>query len=141
MSYKHILVAVDLSADSESLVQKGAALAKPLGAKLSLIHIDVNYAQLYTGLIDVNMVETRNHIIDEAQSQLNTLAKHVDVPVTNTLVASGDLAEEITESIQHFGIDLVICGHHQDFWSTLISSAKQLINKTPVDMLMVPLPN
>ncbi|WP_407331731.1 universal stress protein [Enterovibrio sp. 27052020O] len=141
MGYKHILVAVDLSADSEALVQKGAALAKPLGAKLSLIHIDVNYAQLYTGLIDVNLVETRNHIIDEAQSQLNTLAKHVDVPVTHSLVASGDLAEEITESIGHFGIDLVICGHHQDFWSALVSSAKQLINKTPVDMLMVPLPS
>ncbi|MDD1781979.1 universal stress protein [Enterovibrio sp. ZSDZ35] len=141
MGYKHILVAVDLSADSEKLIQKGAALAGPLGAKLSLIHIDVNYAQLYTGLIDINMVETRNQIVEEAQGQLNKLAKLSNIPVTHTLVASGDLADEITESIGHFGIDLVICGHHQDFWSTLISSAKQLINKTPVDMLMVPLPS
>ncbi|CZF85650.1 MULTISPECIES: universal stress protein [Grimontia] len=141
MGYKHILVAVDLSSDSEVLVQKGAALAAPLGAKLSLIHIDVNYAQLYTGLIDVNLVETRNRIIDEAQSQLNALARYAEYPVAHTLVASGDLAEEITESISHYEIDLVLCGHHQDFWSTLISSAKQLINKTPVDMLMVPLPS
>lgn len=141
MGYKHILVAVDLSSDSEVLVQKGAALAAPLGAKLSLIHIDVNYAQLYTGLIDVNLVETRNRIIDEAQSQLNALARHAEYPVAHTLVASGDLADEITESISHYEFDLVLCGHHQDFWSTLISSAKQLINKTPVDMLMVPLPS
>lgn len=141
MSYKHILVAVDLSSDSDVLVAKGAMLATALDAKLSLIHIDVNYAQLYTGLIDVNLVETRNHIIEESQSQLNALARKAAYPVTHTLVASGDLAEEITESIGHFGIDLVICGHHQDFWSTLISSAKQLINKTPVDMLMVPLPS
>lgn len=141
MSYKHILIAVDLSSDSEALVKKGAELAAPLGAKLSLIHIDVNYAQLYTGLIDVNLVETRNHIIEESQAQLNALARKAAYPIANTLVASGDLAEEITESIAHFGIDLVICGHHQDFWSTLISSAKQLINKTPVDMLMVPLPS
>lgn len=101
----------------------------------------MNYAQLYTGLIDVNLVETRNHIIEESQAQLNALARKAEYPVTHTLVASGDLAEEITESISNFGIDLVICGHHQDFWSTLISSAKQLINKTPVDMLMVPLPS
>ncbi|MBV7300916.1 universal stress protein [Enterovibrio paralichthyis] len=141
MGYKHVLVAVDLSSDSDVLVKKGAALAAPLGAKLSLIHIDVNYAQLYTGLIDVNLVETRNHIIEESQAQLNALARKAEYPVTHTLVASGDLAEEITESISNFGIDLVICGHHQDFWSTLISSAKQLINKTPVDMLMVPLPS
>ncbi len=141
MGYKHVLVAVDLSSDSDVLVKKGRRLAAPLGAKLSLIHIDVNYAQLYTGLIDVNLVETRNHIIEESQAQLNALARKAEYPVTHTLVASGDLAEEITESISNFGIDLVICGHHQDFWSTLISSAKQLINKTPVDMLMVPLPS
>lgn len=141
MGYKHILVAVDLSADSEVLVQKGAALAAPLGAKLSLIHIDVNYAQLYTGLIDINMVDVRHRMAEEAQAQLNVLAKQSGVSVTHTFVGSGDLADEITDSISNFGIDLVICGHHQDFWSTLISSAKQLINRTPVDMLMVPLPS
>ena len=50
MSYKHILVAVDLSDDSERLLKKADALATALGAQLSLVHIDVNYAELYTGL-------------------------------------------------------------------------------------------
>lgn len=49
MAYKHILVAIDLSQESQLIVNKAADLAKALDAKLSLIHIDVNYAELYTG--------------------------------------------------------------------------------------------
>jgi universal stress protein A len=54
MCYKHILVAVDLTEESKVLVQKAVALAKPINADLSFIHIDVNYAEVYTGLIDIN---------------------------------------------------------------------------------------
>jgi universal stress protein A len=36
-------------------------------------------------------------------------------------------------------VDLVVCGHHQDFWSKLMSSARQLINTVHIDMLIVPL--
>lgn len=38
-----------------------------------------------------------------------------------------------------YDMDLVVCGHHQDFWSKLMSSARQLINTVHVDMLIVPL--
>ncbi|WP_421020592.1 universal stress protein, partial [Klebsiella pneumoniae] len=88
MSYKHILVAVDLSEDSERLVAKADSLAQAVGAKLSLVHIDVNYAELYTGLIDINLVESRNRVIEEAQHKLNQLAGNAQVPVTHTLVSS-----------------------------------------------------
>ena len=46
MSYQHILVAVDLTDESKVLIDKAVALAKPLDAKVSFIHIDVNYAEL-----------------------------------------------------------------------------------------------
>lgn len=38
-----------------------------------------------------------------------------------------------------YDMDLVLCGHHQDFWSKLMSSARQLINTVHIDMLIVPL--
>ncbi|GAK85408.1 universal stress protein A [Vibrio ponticus] len=64
MSYQHILVAIDLSEDSKHLVEKAVSLAKPLNADVSFIHIDVNYAELYTGLIDINMAETQHKAIE-----------------------------------------------------------------------------
>ena len=139
MAYKHILVAIDLSDDSHLIVAKAADLAKALDAKLSLIHIDVNYAELYTGLIDINLSDAQNRMADDAQKQLQALADKANYPVSHTLVGSGDLSEEICHAIDDMHIELVVCGHHQDFWSKILSSAKQLINRSPVDMLMIPL--
>ena len=50
MAYKHILIAVDLSPESKILVEKAVSMARPYNAKVSLIHVDVNYSDLYTGL-------------------------------------------------------------------------------------------
>lgn len=60
MAYKHILIAVDLSPESKVLVEKAVSMARPYNAKISLIHVDVNYSDLYTGLIDVNLAICRN---------------------------------------------------------------------------------
>ncbi|MEJ2764383.1 universal stress protein [Photobacterium sp. MCCC 1A19761] len=139
MAYQHIMVAVDLSDDSYTLVAKAAELAKALDARLSLIHIDVNYAELYTGLIDINLAEAQHRMAEDAQKQLQSLADKANYPVAHTLVGSGDLSEEICQAINDINVELVVCGHHQDFWSKVLSSAKQLINRTPVDLLMVPL--
>ncbi|PMG23591.1 universal stress global response regulator UspA [Vibrio splendidus] len=139
MSYKHILVAVDLSDDSKLLVDKAVALAKPLEAKVSFIHIDINYAELYTGLIDINMAETQHNAMEASRIQLQKFADYAQYPITHTLVGSGDLSHELCDTINEFNVDLVVCGHHQDFWSKLLSSTRQLINASPVDMLVVPL--
>ncbi len=139
MSYQHLLVAVDLSEDSKLLVEKAVALAKPLSAEVSFIHIDVNYAELYTGLIDINLAETQHHAMEASQKQLQDLAQHANYPIKHTLVGSGVLTNELCETISEFNVDLLVCGHHQDFWSKLLSSTRQLINSSPVDMLVIPL--
>ncbi|MGK3383589.1 hypothetical protein ACSLOB_22070, partial [Escherichia coli] len=41
--------------ESKVLVEKAVSMARPYNAKVSLIHVDVNYSDLYTGLIDVNL--------------------------------------------------------------------------------------
>ncbi|WED21888.1 universal stress protein UspA [Vibrio sp. JC009] len=139
MSYKHILVAVDLTEESKVLIEKAVALAKPLEAEVSFIHIDVNYAEIYTGLIDINLAETQNHAMEASMQQLNDLADHANYPIKHTLVGSGDLGYELKDAIKQRNVDLVICGHHQDFWSVILSSTKQLLNSVQVDMLVVPL--
>ncbi|WP_445495780.1 universal stress protein UspA [Photorhabdus sp. SF281] len=139
MAYKHILVAVDLSPESQVLVQKAISMAKPYSAKVSLIHVDVNYSDLYTGLIDVNLGDMQERITDETRNALKELSVGTDYDVQETLSGSGDLAQVLVDAIKKYDIDLVVCGHHQDFWSKLMSSARQLINTVHVDMLIVPL--
>ncbi|PHM30685.1 universal stress protein UspA [Xenorhabdus innexi] len=139
MAYKHILVAVDLSPESRILVDKAVSLARPYNAKISLIHVDVNYSDLYTGLIDVNLGDMQERIADETRNSLKELSANSGYEIQETLSGSGDLGQVLVDAIKQYDMDLVVCGHHQDFWSKLMSSARQLINTVHVDMLIVPL--
>ena len=139
MAYKHILDAVDLSPESNVLVQKAVSMAKPYNAKVSLIHVDVNYSDLYTGLIDVNLGDMQQRITDETRNALKDLSDNSGYEIQETLSGSGDLGQVLVDAIKKYDMDLVVCGHHQDFWSKLMSSARQLINTVHVDMLIVPL--
>lgn len=139
MAYKHILVAVDLSDESPILIAKAVSMAKPYNAKVSIINVDINYSDLYTGLIDVNIGDMQQRISQETKEALEELSKSADYPITEKLMAKGDLGMALVDSIEKYDVDLVLCGHHQDFWSKLISSARQLINTIHIDMLIVPL--
>ncbi len=91
MAYKHILIAVDLSPESKVLVEKAVSMARPYNAKVSLIHVDVNYSDLYTGLIDVNLGDMQKRISEETHHALTELSTNAGYPITETLSGSGDL--------------------------------------------------
>lgn len=139
MAYKHILVAVDLSPESNVLVERAVSLAKPYNSEVSLIHVGINYSDLYTGLVDININDMKDRISEDAHAALHKLAEDAGYPIAHTLSANGEFGQVLIEAIQEYDIDLVVCGHHQDFWSKLMSSARQLINNTHVDTLIVPL--
>ncbi|MEZ8965839.1 universal stress protein [Vibrio breoganii] len=139
MSYKHIVVALDLGDHSEYLANRAAKLAKALDAELSFIHIDVNYSEVYTGLIEVNLVDSQSATTKLSTKKLQDLSEKLDYPVSNTLVGRGDLVEELSDAIKERGFDLVVCGHHHDFWGKLLSNTRHMIHDMPIDLLVVPL--
>ena len=124
--YKHVLVAVDLSEESPVLLKKAVGVAKRHEAKLSIIHVDVNFSDLYTGLIDVNMSSMQDRISTETQKALLDLAESADYPISEKLSGSGDLGQVLSDAIEQYDVDLLVTGHHQDFWSKLF----QIIQKT-----------
>ena len=137
--YKHILVAVDLSEESPVLLKKAVGVAKRHEARLSIIHVDVNFSDLYTGLIDVNMSSMQDRISTETQKALLDLAESADYPISEKLSGSGDLGQVLSDAIEQYDVDLLVTGHHQDFWSKLMSSTRQVMNTIKIDMLVVPL--
>ena len=137
--YKHVLVAVDLSEESPVLLKKAVGIAKRHDAKLSIIHVDVNFSDLYTGLIDVNMSSMQDRISTETQKALLYLAESEDYPISEKLSGSGDLGQVLSDAIEQYDVDLLVTGHHQDFWSKLMSSTRQVMNTIKIDLLVVPL--
>jgi universal stress protein A len=85
--------------------------------------VDVNYSDLYTGLIDVNLGDMQKRISEETHHALTELSTNAGYPITETLSGSGDLGQVLVDAIKKYDMDLVVCGHHQDFWSKLMSSA------------------
>ena len=149
MSYKHILVAVDLSKSSEKLIDKAVSLAKDANAKLSFVFVDVDnvYENVYkvgNENLEVSPLpsgEEREKAIEERektlQEELQELAGQADYPIENAIVVMGDLGNKILETVQEMDIDLVICGHHHDFWTRLLSPVRKLVNSLVTDLLIV----
>lgn len=137
--YKHILVAVDLSKTSILLIKKAILIARPYKTKISIIHVSLNYSDLYTGLINVDFSKMQKLILNESINALKKLAKNSHYKFSKILSSQGELNNTLIKTIKNYNIDLLICGHHQDFLSKFISSARQLIEKIKIDVLIVPL--
>ena len=139
MKYKHILVALELSQESNVLVDRAIFLAKLLDAELSFIHIDGTHGMIYPEMIDIQIDSDRDPLDEDKMVQLRAFKTYADYPIKHFLVGTGDLGDKLHDSILDTGVELLVCGHHHDFWSNFISYSKHLINKSPVDILVVPL--
>ncbi|WP_415231898.1 universal stress protein [Psychromonas sp.] len=141
MGYKHILVAVHLSSSSEFIIAKAVSLAKDSNAKISLIYVDVDYADNFTGLSysEFSKLEPVSKRSISLEKELQILAEHIDYPIANTLFATGDLNKNLQETVKDIGADLLVCGHHHDFWSRLLSSVRKLANSSWIDLLIIQL--
>lgn len=144
MSYKHILVAVDLSKSSEVVINKAISLAKDANAKLSFIYVDASYV---SNIANVNSMVLTKPKFDKVaaeekeksvlQEELQALAEQADYPITNTLVVMGDLNDKLKTTVKEMDIDLLVCGHHHNFWSHLLSSVRKLVNSATTDLLII----
>lgn len=125
MSYKHILVAVDLSESSQAVIDKAISLAKDAHCKLSLVYVDEH---------KVVMAAKEEQAL---QIKLQALAEQSDYPITETLVVIGDLHMRLTGIVRKLKVDLVVCGHHHKLFSRLFSSVPKVANAVEADLLIV----
>ncbi|MCJ2375227.1 universal stress protein [Vibrio sp. ZSDZ34] len=125
MSYKHILVAVDLTQSSQLVIDKAISLAKDANSKLSFAYIDV----------DKVIIEPKAE--QGFQHALQTLAEKSDYPISDTFVAVGDLHMKLSGIVKETNVDLVVCGHRHKVASRLFSSVPKVANAVEADLLVV----
>lgn len=85
------------------------------------------------------MSAVQDNVSVETTKALDELASKINYPVSEKLNGTGDFSQVIEEAVSKYGIDLLITGHHQDFWSKFMSSTRQVMNNVAIDMLVVPL--
>jgi nucleotide-binding universal stress UspA family protein len=139
MTYQHILVALELSEESNILLERARYMAEKHDAHVSFVHIDGSHGEIYPDLVDIHKNPEQNPLNKETMDQLHAFEEHFELPLRHFFVGTGDLADKLENTVADGDIDLLICGHHHDFWSRIISYSKHLIHKSPVDILVVPI--
>lgn len=140
MSWSHLLVAVAASPESHLLVSKAVALAKPCGARISLITFTLD-PEMYNQFAAPMLENMRDLALEETHNFLTELIREANYPINEAIVATGELGEHIRHFCRRQNVDLVICGNHNHSpIARTLCSAKTIIASSPVDSLLISLP-
>ncbi len=136
-TYKHILVALDLSSEALQVAERGRDLAERYDARLSFIHVvepiivDNSY-DLMTSL----PAELDDTLQQRAKSFLEKISQQLQLPETQQIVALGSIRSELFRIAQEQSMDLIVVGTHGRHGVGLLlgSTANSILHGTPCDV-------
>lgn len=142
-TYKKILVAIDLSDESNIVVGKARELAQFYGGDLHLVHviepIAVGYAVEVTS---VDIEGLHSEATRHARNSLKALGDSLNIPDSHLHNLLGQPAREIRELAKAMEADLIIMGGHGKQGLDLLfgSTSSGVTHGTSCDLLIVRLP-
>lgn len=138
--YKQILVAVDLSEGARQVMQRARELAECFGSKLQLIHViePVALNSPYE-LMPSLPSDMQSVLVKRAEEFLARLAKDFDLTDIPRTVNVGSIKQNILETAQDNGIDLIVIGTHGRHGIGLLlgSTTTSVLHGTPCDVYAV----
>lgn len=138
-NYKHILVSVDLTAESSQVMERAVNLAKANQSQLSLIHVVEPLTFAYGGDIPVDLTEIQDQIHTKAKEQLTQLAQANGVKTEDQHIVIGQPVSEIHQMAEDLSADLVVIGSHGRKGLALLlgSTANGVLHGSKCDVLAV----
>ena len=135
--YSHILVALDLTEESNQILEKAIGLSD--GCKISLVHVIEPLAYAYGGDIPMDLTEVQGQLQQQASSQLAKLASTNNIPVEQQYVLIGQPAGEIHRLACEKETDLIVVGSHGRRGLSLLlgSTANGVLHGAERDVLAV----
>ncbi len=137
--YKHILLAIDLSEDSDQLIGKVKLLAQSAEAELSMIHVIEPLSFAYGGDVPMDLTAIQTQLDEHAQSKMASYRKQLEYPVKQCHVVSGHTETEIHRVADENHCDLIIVGSHGRHGLALLlgSTANGILHGAKCDVLAI----
>jgi len=135
-----VLIAVDLSPGSESVVTSGIALAADEAAQVTLMHSVTELASASALQAPARWMvpEYRTHIPDAAQRKLEGLVSAIATDVSRQMrIVTGPVAQRILEQSAELNVDLIVVGKSRGL-QPLGSTALRVLRKNDRALLVVP---
>lgn len=140
--YKHILVGLDLTEETQAVLQKAVSIARCCEARISLVHVIEPITFAYGGDMPLDISEVQEQQVQNAEQDLKALAQSADFPVEQEHVLVGQPAAELHYLAQQEGADLIIVGSHgrKGFALLLGSTPNSVLHGATCDVLAVYVP-
>lgn len=137
--YQHILLAIDLSEDSQLLAERAATLAEQNKAELSLVHTiePINFA--YGGDIPMDLTAIQDQLDEHAHTRVEQLASQFNIPKANQHIVVGLPQNEIRRLARELNVDLIVVGTHGRHGLSLLlgSTSNGVLHGAECDILAV----
>ena len=146
---KKILIALDYNPTSQKVAEAGYALAKSMGAEVTLLHVLLNqtlYSSTYDymGAWQIDIAEALDTIKVRQTASINFLTKakrHLGDESIHTIQKEGDFAQMILETAKEIRADCIVMGSHSQKWLENIvmgSVTEEVLRKTTIPMFIIP---
>ena len=136
--YKKVLFATDFDEVGMHAAKKAKKIASENKAVLYLVHVvEPIPAYAYPGFAGFAEVEVA--IREQAEKELSSLAKTLDVKPTHCFLEFGSTKNEVLRVAQEQNIDLIVTGSHGKHGIALLlgSTATSILHGAQCDVLIV----
>lgn len=140
MSYHNLIVAIDLSNESDKIIERALELSGNNAAALTLVHVVEPVAAAYP--IDayaINMTKLQEEAMAIAAQRLAGFGARYGIPQDKQLVLAGAAATEVRSKAEETKADLIVIGSHgTSGWKLLLgSTANKVLHAAPCDIMTV----
>lgn len=137
--YKKILVAVDLSEDSEVVTQRAKLFAARFDAELTLVHV-VEYVPVEPmGEALLPAVQIEDELVESARNRLESLAEANGLVNAQRSVEVGSIKSEVIRVAKEQEVDLIILGSHERHGVAIMLNFTEdtVLHAAPCDVLAI----
>ena len=142
--YKHVLIGLDLSPESQQVIDRAKALFTDRGdncnpAKISLIHVQEPLSFAYGGDIPMDLSEVQSQLEEQAKNRLAKLGAQLNASESNQHVIVGQPSHEMHRFAKEHDVDLIVVGSHGRHGLALVfgSTANGVLHGASCDVLAV----
>lgn len=137
--YRRIVLAVDLTEESNIVAERARKLVDAFGAELHIVHVIEPLSLAYGGDIPMDLSTVQDQIHDQARSHLAEFAANLQVPEDRQHLIFGRPESEIQRTAQKVNADVIVVGSHGRHGLALLlgSTANGVLHGASCDVLAV----
>jgi universal stress protein A len=138
-AYRRIILAVDLTEESNAVADQAALLAKAFDAELHVVHVIEPLSLAYGGDIPMDLSTVQDQIHEQAKSHLAEFSAGLGVPEARQHLIFGRPDSEIQRTAQAVDADVIVVGSHGRHGLALLlgSTANGVLHGANCDVLAV----